>query len=243
MIDELDVRKRYNNLKQIWDPSDNWHSYTHKKIRIILKKLEKKYIAEGATVLFAGSAGNSYSLKAGFEIHLDIAENTLKGIQNSIVGSIQSMPLQSNSVDCIVCVGSVVNYVDLTTAMLEFQRVLKPKGTLILEFEKSDSLEYLWTKHFKKNISLVETFYSNSVERIWVYSYAHFMSQLKQAGFALLEEAHFHIASSLMLRMSSKSDLSSKLSSFDIVLSKIPILKKHSCNVLVILSKNILQED
>ncbi|SRR3990167_5746406 len=242
MIDESEVRKRYNEIDCIWDPSDAWHTYTHKKINKVLRDIENTYIPSGGTVLFAGSAGNSYSIKSATEFHLDVAENTLKGVENAVVGSIQNMPFQSNSVDCIVCVGSVVNYVDLTMAIIEFQRVLKPQGVLILEFEKSDSFEYIYTKHFKKNISLVETFYNNGAERIWVYSYRHFIKEIKQANFKIKYENHFHIASSLMLRLSKNSNFSSKLSCLDVFLSRTPIIKYFSCNSLFVLSKNAFNE-
>ena len=45
------------------------------------------------------------------------------------------LPFAENSIDNILCVGSVLNYCDAIAAISEFNRVFKYNGHLILEYE------------------------------------------------------------------------------------------------------------
>lgn len=53
------------------------------------------------------------------------------------------LPFAENSIDNILCVGSVLNYCDAIAAISEFNRVLKYNGHLILEYESSWGFEYI----------------------------------------------------------------------------------------------------
>lgn len=83
--------------------------------------------------------------------------------ENYIIGSVEPIPLPDNSVDGIICAGSVVNYVDIQKAISEFSRVLKPHGFLIMEYERSNSAEFLFSKNYAKIVFLQKYKYNNQI--------------------------------------------------------------------------------
>lgn len=120
-------------------------------------------------ILNLGSAGDSLGLDSYTHIHLDIVEKNLFP-SFSICGNIQNLPFCDNSFEFIICVGSVINYCDAPSALAEISRVLRPTGYLILEFDKSESFEFLFTGSWRKPASVVRTFYLDDEDVVWVYS-------------------------------------------------------------------------
>ena len=100
--------------------------------------IDKLKLKKTDIVLNAGCGKTTYKTCATI-IYMDIIEEYISSFENHIVGSIEKIPLQDSSVDCVICVGSVINYADIQKAMSEFSRILKPNGILILEFERSNS--------------------------------------------------------------------------------------------------------
>lgn len=159
-IDQKYIQVKYNNIEEIWSKDDSWHFYTFKKISNFIKTVFESFnIRENFVLLNAGSAGNDYNIKCNKHIHIDLAEQKVNTKEHFLVASIENIPLEKNSVDCILCVGSVLNYTDAIQSIKEFQRTLKDTGYLIIEFENSYSFEYLFTKNFKKKADIVTTFY------------------------------------------------------------------------------------
>ena len=69
------------------------------------------------------------------------------------------MPIADESVDIVVCVGSVIKYCDAAAAISEFGRVLRPNGHLFVEFESSLSAELALQRSFGDSAGIFETFY------------------------------------------------------------------------------------
>ena len=134
------IYDEYNNTENIWLPEDKWHQYTKKRIDEFLEAcLNKLHLVGNEKVLNAGSGGNEYCL-AGFDhYHVDISEKSIQNKRKHVVSTIESIPLDGQLFDICLCVGSVINYCDAMKAINEFYRLLKPGGTLILEFENSNS--------------------------------------------------------------------------------------------------------
>lgn len=200
-IDSDEIAKRYNGISQIWDPDDRWHYYTHGKIKKFLSGFLKDADKQ-CKILNAGSGGYFYGFEDRYVTHIDIAEERIKHLPNSIVGDIQNIPANANEFDIVICVGSVLNYCDPFKAIPELSRVLKPKGKLILEFENSNSLEFIGKRAFNKRVAFERTFYKNKAEDIWFYSDRLVQDLLKQNSLRLIKSDKWHILSPLVYRLS-----------------------------------------
>jgi SAM-dependent methyltransferase len=62
--------------------------------------------------------------------------------ERAVIASLLELPFRHGLYDLVVCVGSVVNYVDAVRAVSELCRVLKPGGTLIVEYERAWALPW-----------------------------------------------------------------------------------------------------
>ena len=139
-------RQFYENHYRVAEPIDTWHAYAQDVVHSTTKSWFYDIgVAKGGMILNAGSGGSDYGINFPM-IHLDLLADRIAQFPNSIVGDISSIPLEDSSIDAILCVGSVLNYGNPMLAIGEFQRVLRPGGTLILEYERSGSAEY-WGTH------------------------------------------------------------------------------------------------
>lgn len=89
----------------------------------------EQYCNEQTVILNAGCGKTTYITPANI-IYMDIIKDYVEKLPNHIVGSIENIPLEDSSVDCIICVGSVINYTDIQKSISEFSRVLKENGIL-----------------------------------------------------------------------------------------------------------------
>lgn len=233
-INQEDVRTLYNGIENIWPENDQWYNYTHQQITNFLKHYEKVLnINSNTLILNAGSAGNDYGI-SGKHIHLDIAEKHLVDIPNSIVGSIEQIPIEDNIFDVCICVGSVINYCDAFTALNEIKRILKPNGYLILDYDQSKSFEFVGTSTYNKNIDMVHTFNSGSDDKIWVYSDNYMSSILNEKNFKIINKKFYHNISPLIYKLTNDEYKSSKFAFLDKIACHIPILRNVSCNIILI---------
>jgi SAM-dependent methyltransferase len=227
------VREKYNAI-EIWPSTDLWLSHVKAWIGRTIKAWQPALgLTPAARILNAGSGDESYSVAPGLVIDCDIADQKLVGMPCGVAGDLMNLPLAPGSVDVCVCVGSVVNYVsDLTKAIGEIARVVKSDGRLILEFESSRSPEYLFTRHFGREVSQVSTFYIYENENIWVYHEDHVRSLLEQAGFEIIAESRSHFVAPLIFRFKKNINTAARFTVLDRLVSKIPFLNKHSANLM-----------
>lgn len=198
-----------------WPSDDVWHSYTFK----ILHKHIQKYIDElqlknTQVVLNAGCGKTTYKTSATI-IHMDIIEEYISLFENYLVGSVEKIPLQDCSVDCVICVGSVINYVDIQKAMAEFSRILKPNGILLLEFERSNSAEFLFTKKYAKTVFMQMYKYNNQTHYLWMYNEKFVLQLAEFYKFYCNKKYRFHNISSLLFRFGLSEEKAAKYSKFD----------------------------
>ena len=125
-----------------WPEHDPWHDQTHTAIQKQVEQWLAKYTSAGMQILNAGSGGTEYKTP-GDIIHMDIVERYISKFERYLVGSIENIPLPDSSIDGIICVGSVINYTDAQQSIAEFSRTLRAGGFLILEYERSNSAEFL----------------------------------------------------------------------------------------------------
>lgn len=219
-----------------WPTTDVWHSHTYLSEKKIIEHWLSKVAVENMTILNAGSGGMEYDAQCHV-IHLDIVESYINKYDNYIVGSVENIDLPDASMDGIICVGSVINYADAQRAISEFSRVLKPSGFFIIEFERSNSAEFLGTSSHGKTLFSKDYHYNGQMHKLWLYSEKHIRQILK---FYSLKVEHFrrvHILSSLLNRFGLSEAKSAPFSYFDSVLQLISYHFAH--NVLLLGFKKI----
>jgi ubiquinone/menaquinone biosynthesis C-methylase UbiE len=239
-IELSSVRKRFNEIKEIWNENDKWHNYTKQEIQAFLDdNISAIALDSNARFLNAGSAGNNYGINTAEHYHADIAELKLNRIDKSVVTNIEEMPFKDHTFDYCLCVGSVINYCDAARVIVEFQRLLKAGGRLFLEFENSRSLEYIFQPTLNQNAAIIKTFYQESQERIWVYSEKYIASLLRASQFRIVGIRRFHILSPLVYRMSKDSDFAASFGQIDPWARFVPFVNRFCSNIILVCEKTV----
>lgn len=229
-ISRTEVLARYEGLDAIWPESDKWHAYTGKVIHDNVKQWVEACKGRNGKILNVGSGGENYGIIDFRLMHTDLCiKNLPRG--DSVVCNAESLPFHNNEFDITICVGSVLNYCDALIAINELRRVTKSSGVLIIEFEKSENLEFFRDEAFCSNAGMVTTFYAGSKERIWVYSERYIESLLNAAGFYVKNKMPIHVISSSLLPFFS-SNLAAKFSFLDKLSSRLPFLGRFSSNIM-----------
>lgn len=234
---ENTAKKNYKESDP-WPDDDIWHSYTYK----ILQEHIQDYIDElqlknTQVILNAGCGKTTYKTCATI-IHMDIIEAYINSFEYYLVGSIEKIPMQDCSVDCIICVGSVINYGDIQKAMSEFSRILKPNGILILEYERSNSAEFLFTKKYAKTVFMQTYQYNNQTHYLWMYDEKFVLQLAEFYKFNCKKKYRFHSISSLLFRFGLTEKKAAKYSIFDNWLQHFSYFLAH--NEILIFEKDVL---
>ena len=217
-----------------WPKDDVWHSYTYSYIKNLTEQWLSICSKTGMKILNAGSGGTEYRTN-GTIIHLDIVEQYVSHFDEYLIGSIEDIALPNSSVDGIICVGSVLNYADAQRAILEFYRILKPDGFLILEFERSNSAEFLWTKQHGQYIFSKEYHYNHQDHLLWLYSEKHIRQLLDNYKFKIEKCKRFHSISSLLYRIDVAEEKAAPFSKLDRVFNVFSYPLAH--NVMLLAKK------
>jgi len=209
-----EVAKKNYEKAAPWPEHDPWHAQTFAAIQTAVEEWLAEHTSDGMRILNAGSSGTEYKMQ-GELIHLDIVEKYICQFKNHLVGSIEDIALPNGSVDGIVCVGSVINYADAQCAIAEFSRVLKAGGFLILEYERSDSAEFLWTPRHGKYLFPQSYDYNGQTHLLWMYSEKHIRQMLEHDQFVICAQKRFHSLSSLLYRLGMPEGQAARFAKFD----------------------------
>lgn len=206
----------YRNYKNNtpWPADDTWHYITHLIIEKFVANWVDKYTYENSICLNIGSGLSKYPVK-GTLIQMDIISEYVESQPNYIVGSLEDIPIEDNSVEFIICVGSVLNYCDAIRSINEIKRVLKKNGKALIEFERSNSAEFLLTKDYGSDVFLKKYNYNNQEHLLWMYSEKYIKKILLHNGFRIENIYRFHILSSLMYKLGFSEKESSKYYKLD----------------------------
>jgi len=217
-------------------PFENlWYNIAEERTHRKLRKWLKNKINSKTLILNAGSGGVDYGIKDGTMIHLDIVDKLVNMHEKYIIASIDSIPCDDNSFDVLICVGSVLNYADIILGIKELCRVLKPFGTLILEFERSNSGEFLFTKNWHRNVVFCDEKYGNQRHKYWVFDEKFVYHTLQHHGMNCKKKFRFHIISSLILRITKSEKFAARFAFFDYCCQFLSYLL--ACNVMLCLKK------
>lgn len=231
---EEEVKDNYSNYSV--EEEDPWHHEVEKVIRKRVLKAINKYTNENSVILNAGSGGETYPVK-GKIINLDIVDTNIKQFPNYLVSSVTDIPLENDSIDMVICVGSVINYTDAFKALNEFKRILKPKGLLILEFERSNSADFLWKKEHHKDMVEVVYDYNDQKHTMIMYGEKYIKKNLKRLGFDIKRKHRYHIASMLANRLGANDNVDYKFIHLDWLLYPISYCLAH--NIIISCRKKI----
>ena len=217
-----------------WPDQDAWHKVTYTSEKRIIEKWLDLKAADDMMILNAGSGGTEYKTK-GSLIHMDIVESYVVKFEKHIVGSIEDINLPDASVDGIICVGSVLNYTDVQRAVAEFSRVLKAGGFFIIEFERSNSAEFLGTSYHGKTIFAKEYNYNGQNHLLWLYDEKHVRQLLEHYNLYVQKSKRVHCISSLLNRFGLSEERASHYAKWDEAAQKISYPIAH--NILLLGSK------
>lgn len=229
--------ENYSN-KNPWPDLDNWHKETFRNIYNFTTKQLSKYDNSKALILNAGSGGTDYPHK-GTMIHLDIIESYINKFPHYIVSSIDQITLDNESVDIIICVGSVINYADYQKSIKEFSRILKPNGILILEFERSNSGEFLFKKNHHRAVFPQSYYYNEQQHILWMYNEKTIIKTMKNYGLTTIKKYRFHIMSTLLNRCGITESKSAKFIKADRLLAPFSYSLAHNCILISKKTSNI----
>ena len=236
-MSQEDVINRYFDMETIWDSADKWHFYTHNKIKEFINAMASDFLLDKKiAILNAGSGGEEYGLTEHSHIHVDIVDKKIKDQQYFIVTDIETVELVEK-VDMVLCVGSVLNYADPVRAIKNFSKLLNPGGYLLIEYEKSSSLEFLLHPSFNQQVAIVKTFYGQYEEKLTVFSEKYIESILWHNKFISLKKENFHILSPLVFRLTKHSGVAAKFCKVDRLLKYIKPLSYFSSNIICLYQK------
>jgi len=230
------VTQSFSNGNPIWPENDVWHMYTRKKIEAFLFK--HHYAVEDAkNIINAGSSGESYGFDESNMLHIDLAKERIENKPKYLVANLEQLPIEEAFAECIICVGSVLNYTDPLRVIKELHRVNKQDGYLFIEFECSNTLELVFTRKFNQSATIVKTFYRGNEEIIWYFSERWIKSILFSFGYEVISEDRWHIFSPLIYRITQNSSFSSKFIFLDRLLNRLPFTRQCSSNIFLLCRK------
>lgn len=192
-------RKLYNDCQTSWPQESKWHTYTHNYATQFVNDYLKDEVTPQTVILNAGSGETAYNIR-GKVYNCDIAEGKISQSENPIIASIEDLPCEDAFFDYVICVGSVINYCDAFAAIGELSRVLKSKGQLILEFERSESGEFLFTREYGRSVTQHTYQYNSQQHRLWLYSEQYIKDIFECNHLQFIYRERFHTVSGLLSR-------------------------------------------
>ncbi|HTV26954.1 MAG TPA: methyltransferase domain-containing protein [Xanthobacteraceae bacterium] len=209
------ARRLYGDGQPIWNFNDRWNSYKRQRIDQFARLYAATSIQAAASVLDAGCGNLGYDWLAQIAIRLDRFPKQVARLPNAIIGDVETLPFKNEVFDFVVCVASVLNYVSAAEAISEIARVTRHGGGLLLHFETSSSLEYLWRPQWRSLVARIQTVNSGREDEIWIYHPRYIANLLRGAGYKIIRYQGFHIASALGLRFGWSQQRAAALSLLD----------------------------
>ena len=153
------VRRKYNQLDQIWTDVDRWHARSRHEIFEAVDRLNRLHPEPHELVIDIGAGGHPQQVPARTYVQADIALEKLRGIPSSVCADAHHLPFADGAADCVMCVGAVVNYCSLTDIVAEINRIAAPGAMMVMHVELSNSFEFLMTPHYRADSAFIKTFY------------------------------------------------------------------------------------
>ena len=231
------ARRLYSGMESPWPTSNRWSTHTHTSITTLIAKHVRPLLQPGHRILNVGSFGNSYGLQAALHVHTDIVLEPLLAAPQACVADAERLPFKDEIFDIVLCVGSVINYCSAAEVVRQLARVTRPGGHIALEFETSDSFEFMFSGDFAKDVTVVETFYNGVLEKIRVYGRGYIEAALRTYELRPFSRETFHTVSPLAYRLLADEQAAAKYGLLDKLVRYVPIIRNLSANVFVMAQK------
>lgn len=219
-----------------WPAGSPWYHIVQKQLDLHSRDFIRRCTKKRDRILIAGCGTKRYHLPGRKVIYMDLVGKLVEDCRFSIVGSIEKIPLKDASIDAVICVGSVLNYVSAVKTLSEFQRILRPGGKLLLEFENAKSFEFIPNGNYKKPCFWQSFDYNGQQHPQWTYSEQYIRSILKEKKLHITKRIPFHILSSMALGFGFDVDQVAFLAYADRLLR--PLSKISASNILYFIEKN-----
>jgi ubiquinone/menaquinone biosynthesis C-methylase UbiE len=166
------------------------------------------------------------------QVHVDLIVSRLAG-HRAIVSDAMQLPLKSECVGAAICVGSVVNHCDAERVIFELARVVRPGGTIALEFDSSDGLHHLKTGLRGTQAAVVQTFYNGTTVGLTEYSVEYIVDVARRAGIRVYARESFHILSAAGLALGFPPPFAALMAPFDPIARRFHRLELAGSNVML----------
>ena len=233
-LEEGNTKEIYASLNRVWPDSSTWYDYVHQCIIRFVQASLENWLSKDSIYLNAGSGGSVYEL-LGNCIHVDIAENLIHSLPHHYVASVESLPFQNDTFDAAICVGSVLNYCDAVKTIRELSRTLKPRGYLVLEYERSHTGELLGNREYGKNVTIQKYEYLGHVHTLYLYSERLVTQLLRENRMEIRATKRFHCLSAVVNRIVGQEEFSGRFARFDPLMRPFSYFTAH--NVIVLCEK------
>jgi hypothetical protein len=227
------VVQKYNRLTKIWADGDLWHARMREDIISGVRRVARYQRKPPDLVIDVGSGGLAQDIKCLNYIQVDIACQKLVGARLAICADAQRLPFANGIADQVICVGSVVNYCSLFELVGELSRIAKRGAHIILHAELSNSLELIFSRHFRSNTTFLSTVYQGE-ERQWLYSRRNIRQALAAVGLRIVEERYFHILSALAQKIIRDRNRAARLTKLDRLIGRLSALGTVADNAVFI---------
>ena len=233
-----DSRAFYESISELYPTDDRWHRITHQWIAsVVNQQFPNGGSLTDQSVLNLGSGGQSFCLPERVVFHVDLNEKGFAEGQRYIVADIQALPDLHRTFEYCICVGSVINHCDAAAVLAGVSRILRPGGSLLLEFESSYSFEFACTRNFRKSAVVVRTRYQNREIHLWMYSPRYIKSLLKTFNFGLRGSIRKHILSPAVYRLWPNANFAARFHLLDGLARFIPVVNWHAHNIIYLCQK------
>jgi ubiquinone/menaquinone biosynthesis C-methylase UbiE len=158
-------------------------------------------------------------------------------------GEVEHIPFSDNAFDAIVCLEALVHFDNLKDVFSEFNRVLKPGGILIVDFDNSYGLTRLFKNfcdHFFKKFD--GSYKAERERRMQIFrtlTQGEVISLLKQSGFKIREK--FFIGLLIPFRLKNKVIISQNSFSYikplNNVLERTPLINRLATYIYLVCQK------
>jgi SAM-dependent methyltransferase len=215
----------------VWNRFDRWHRVTRQRIGKAIHRLFPSG-TDRLRIANIGSGGESYKLQGDRQFHVDLVIERLPK-QRSLIADIRLLPIVTATVDVVLCVGSVINHVDVAVAINELTRIVRPGGRIVLEFDSTDGLNHTFSSTAGADSAILKTFYNRRTVVITEYSRRHVQRLLEATGVSVDVMLSFHILSAAALAFKIPPAVASALAHVDWIVDRFPPTRLRGSNLLI----------